>query len=219
MVSTKKSEIVWRYALLITWLFVPILCLYLMSLIKPLFFINRYLISCVPALVILAGAGLLSFRSKALQVIATSLLIILSLYTVFTVYYPQKKEDWRSATRFVVQNAKAGDAILFYGTPALVPFEYYYGKMKGGSDILVSVYPYPFGIPVGVQLLTKESDPSESMLGSMPEQYKRLWVVLSHDIHEGRGRDSRPIVHKIEKNYVNREDKLFEKINVKLYER
>lgn len=218
-VSFKKSEILWRYALLFFWLFVPILSVYLISLFKPFFFINRYLFACLPALVILAGAGLLSFRYKALQVIAASLLICLSLYTVFDVYYPQKKEDWRSATRLVVQNAKAGDAILFYGTPALIPFEYYYGKMNGGTDTLVSVYPFPFGTPIGISYLTKESDPSESMLESLPERYNRLWVVLSHDIHEGQKRDSRPIIHKIEMKYINRENIFFEGINVKLYEK
>jgi uncharacterized membrane protein len=219
LVSSRKSEILWRYALLFFWLFVPIFCLYLMSLFKPLFFINRYMFSCLPALVMLAGAGLLSFRSKTLQVIATSLLIILSLYTVFNVYYPQKKEDWRSATRLIVQNAKAGDAILFYGAPVMIPFEYYYRKMNGGTEILVSVYPFPFEIPTALCLSTEESDPSASMLESLHERYNRLWVVLSHDIHKGRGRDSRPIIQKIERKYINRENIFFEGINVKLYER
>jgi hypothetical protein len=161
----------------------------------------------------------LSFRSRTLQVIATSLLIILSLYTVFDVYYPQKKEDWRSATRHIVQSATAGDAILFYGTPVMTPFEYYYRKMKGGTDMLESVYPFPFEISTAQHVLTVESDPSESLLESLPERYNRLWVVLSHDIHEGRKRDSRPIIRIIEKKYVNQENVLFEGINVKLYKR
>jgi mannosyltransferase len=217
LVSFKKSNILYRYGLLFFWLFVPILCLYLISIFKPFFFINRYMFSCLPALTILAGAGLMSFRYMAIRVIATSLLIVLSLYTVFAVYYPQKKEDWRSATRLIFQNAKAGDAILFYGTPALIPFEYYYEKMKGETDILVSVYPFPFGTPIGLCYLTKESDPSESMLESLPERFNRLWVVLSHDIHEGQRRDSRPIIYKIERKYINRENIFFEGINVKLY--
>jgi mannosyltransferase len=226
LVSFKKSEILWRYALLIFWLFIPILCLYLISF-QLLPFQNRYVFPCLPALVILAGAGLLSFRSKALQMIITSLLILISLYTVFDVYYPQKKEDWRSATRLIVQNAEAGDAILFYGAPVMIPFEYYYRKMNGRTDILVSVYPFPFKTPAGrplskflryLQSLNK-SNPSESLLESLSERYNRLWVVLSHDIHKSRGRDSRPIIHIIEKKYVNQESFLFNGINIKLYER
>ena len=91
--------------------------------------------------------------------------------------------------------------------------------MNGGTDTLVSVYPFPLGTPIGVHMLTKESNPSESLLESLSEKYSRLWVVLSHDIIERRGRDSRPIVHKIERQYVNRENVFFEGINVKLYER
>ena len=97
-ISFKRSRTLWRHGLLFFWLFVPILCLYLISQFKPSF-TDRYMFSCLPALVILTGAGLLSFRSKILSLIATSLLIILSVYTLFSGYYPHAKEDWRSATR------------------------------------------------------------------------------------------------------------------------
>ena len=213
----KRSNPVWRYALLLCWLFVPILSLYLISLFNP-FFVDRYMISSLSALVLLTGVGLSSFRSKARYVVATLFLIILSLHTVFYVYYPEKKDDWRSAIRVIIQNAKAGDAILFYSKGAKIPFEYYYRKMNGRTEILVSVYPFPLGSPIRVHMFTKISNPSESMLESLSEKYDRLWVVLSHDIIEGLGWDSRPIIRAIERKYINRENIFFRGINVKLYQ-
>ena len=214
----KKSNLVWRYALLLCWLFVPILSLYLISMFKPLF-VDRYMISSLPALVLLTGVGLSSFRSKALHVVAALLLIILSLHTLFYMYHPGEKEDWRSATRVIIQNAKAGDAIIFYSKVAKIPFEYYYGKMNGRTEILVSVYPFPLGSPIGVFLFTKVAKPSESMLESLSERYDRLWVVLAYDRIEGLGWDSRPIIRAIERKYINRENFPFAGINIKLYER
>ena len=215
----KKSNLVWRYALLLCWLFVPILSLYLVSMFNPLF-VDRYMISSLPALVLLTGVGLSSFRSKALYTVATSFLIILSLHTVFYVYYPEKKAEWRSATRIIIQNAKEGDSILFYSRVAEIPFEYYYRKMNGRNEILVSVYPFPLGSSFRVKMSTKVlKNPSESMLESLSERYDRLWVVLAHDMIEGLGWDSRPIIRAIERKYINRENFSFTGIKIKLYER
>ena len=208
-IRLKRNQLVWRYALLLCWLFIPILSIYLVSMFKPAF-IDRYMFASLPALVLLAVAGLSSFRFRILSLIATSLLILLSLHAVFYVYYPDEKENWRSATGFIVDNAKAGDAILFSYKPVQIPFEYYYRKMNHGNDILVSVFPFPFGTPVGVNILSNVLNPSESMLESVAERYDRLWVVLAYD-----GLDSRAI----ETEYVNLKNVFFEQINIKLYQR
>ena len=214
----KRSQLLWRHTLLLWWLFVPILSIYLVSIFKPSF-VDRYMISSLPALVLLAGAGLSSLRSKALYVMATSLIIILSLHAVFYVYYPKKKHEWRPATRLIVQNSKAGDAILFYSWAAKIPFEYYYWKMHGRTDILVSVWPSPLGTPIGVATFNQSPNPIQSMLESLTERYDRLWVVLAHDIIPGLGWDSRLIIHTIENKYIKLKDISFKGINIKLYER
>jgi mannosyltransferase len=218
LVRFKRGQLLWRHGLVLCWLFVPILSLYLVSMFKPAF-VARYLISCLPALVLLAAAGLSSFRTKALHMLATSILVVLSLHAIFYVYYPEKKDDWRSAARFVVQNGRAGDAILFYGPPAIVPFEYYYEKMNGRTDTLVSVYPFLLASPVGYPFLIRVSNPVENMLESLNERFSRLWVVLAYDIIPGLGWDSRPIVHTIEKKYIDRENISLKGINIRLYER
>ncbi len=215
-IQFKRSRTVWRYALLFCWLFVPILSIYLLSLFKP-FFIYRYMFFCLPALVLLTGLGLQSFRSKALCGIAASVPVLLSLYTVVDVYYPKQKEDWRSATSFVVQHAQPGDGILFYSKPAKVPFEYYYRKMSPAPK-LVSVYPFAFGTLISVHMLTKSQDPSQTMLSSLSKTHDRLWVVLSYDRIEGMGWNSRVVLDAIEKSYVSRESLSLTDIQVKLYE-
>lgn len=65
-------------------------------------------------------------------------------------------------------------------------------------------------------MLSKVSNPTDSMLESLAEKHDRLWVVLAHDNFKQLGWDSRPIIRKIEKRYVNLENLSFEGVNVKL---
>ena len=90
--------------------------------------------------------------------------------------------------------------------------------MNGRAEILVSVYPFPLGSSIRDHMFSEVSNPSERMLDSLNEGYDRLWLVLAHDMIEGLGYDSRPIIDRIERKYVNRENFSFRGINVRLYE-
>jgi hypothetical protein len=218
LAKSGRSQISWRRVLPLCWLFVPVLCICLVSLVAPSF-VDRYMFSSLPALILLTAAGLSHFRPKVLSLIAASLLLILSVRAVFTDYYPRKKEDWRSATRFVAQNARPGDAIIFYSVLAEVPFEYYYAKANGPADALVPVYPRPFGTPIDrIRMTVSKAGPSDAQLESLARKHDRLWVVLAYDVMEVFGFDSRKLVPRIERQFSSSSDNLFEGIRVLLYE-
>jgi mannosyltransferase len=217
LVGSGRSFVLWRRALPVCWLVVPALCVSLASLLVPAF-VNRYLFATLPALVLLTSAGLSSFRPKGLYVVGVSLLAVLSIDALYADYYPRKKEDFRLATQFVVQNAKPGDAILFYSEVAIIPFEYYYQRSHGLNEALVPVYPRPFGSPDWALTRLSRPDPSDAELESMAQKHDRLWVVLAHDMNPGLGWDSGKLLQRIGKPYSKRNDNAFEGVRVLLYE-
>jgi hypothetical protein len=167
----------------------------------------------------LTGVGLSFFKPKLLFVIATSLLIILSIHTILYIYYPTKKPEWRAATSLIIQKAKSGDAILFYSPVQQVLFEYYYWKMNDQTDLLASVYPFALRTPIGKIMLKKIPNPSEAMLESISERFDRIWVVLSMDIVEELDWNSRPITQAFESQYGNQEKFIFQYIRILLFKK
>ena len=100
LVCLKKSLLLWQYGLLFCWLFLPILSIFLVSILKQPLWVHRYMIYSLPALVLLTGVGLSFFKPKLLFVIATSLLIILSIYTILYIYYPTRETRMAGRDKF-----------------------------------------------------------------------------------------------------------------------
>jgi 4-amino-4-deoxy-L-arabinose transferase-like glycosyltransferase len=122
----ERSSAAWTYALVFSWLLLPILLTIGESLFTP-FFVNRYLIICLPALMLGVAAGIARVRPVVLSALLLAAISILSLQGT-RAYLHQEfdpyQEDWRSVTAYILDRAQPGDAIYF--TPlARLPYEYY----------------------------------------------------------------------------------------------
>jgi mannosyltransferase len=123
-------------ALLALWLLLPIVVLLFASwTVKPIF-VGRYAILSLPALVLLAAAGI-SALGRHRAFFSTSLLVILSLYGARNYfksrYFPE--EDWRSAAAYVVQLSRSGDAVLFNNGIGRPVFLHYTSSLAGGANL------------------------------------------------------------------------------------
>lgn len=114
----------WPWVLLVASVAVPVVGSFVVSYAKPIF-ISRYLIVSLPGLVVLAAAGIVRFRPRALGALALAAVLILSSRTLRYWYADYKKEDWRSATSFVLERTQPGDAAVFYRPGVRIPFDYY----------------------------------------------------------------------------------------------
>ena len=210
----KLTRLFWRYAFLLGWLLIPIAIAYWISFFKPIF-ISKYLISSITPLVLLVAIGLSTIKNKWLYAVAFSGLISISVYTVFYEYYPKQKFDWKSATRYISQNAVKGDGITFYDYSAKVTFEYYYRILRVEDDKLNSLYPSPLGIhsfyPLG--------NPDEKSLETVHEHYRRLWCVLDLDMHPEFATKSCPMINKFKEKYVINNTKIYKGVKIYLLER
>jgi 4-amino-4-deoxy-L-arabinose transferase-like glycosyltransferase len=117
----------WALRLLALWLVLPPALTIAASAIKPIFY-PRYMVMCVPALVMLAARGIV--RLSCLPAVkywaaAAALALVLTLSAWGThqyfVNFTTETSDWRSAVGYILQRQQPGDGIIFY-----IPNDYAY---------------------------------------------------------------------------------------------
>jgi mannosyltransferase len=117
----------WSVLLVIAWLAVPPLVAVVVSLAyKPLLY-PRYLIVCVPALVLLAAVGLSRLRGWML-IGALALAAVPIGYQLQQWYTGPSREDWRQAGELVDERRSAGDGVRVSVLQSLLGYRYYTGN-------------------------------------------------------------------------------------------
>jgi mannosyltransferase len=109
------------------YLFVPIVCLFLVSLGMPIF-TDRYLITVVPAYLLLLAGGVLAVRERSMGLAVFCLAGVLAsnLYVVTLQGQTKIKSDFRSVAEYVEEDGR-GDLLVFLIPQVRPVFDYYYG--------------------------------------------------------------------------------------------
>jgi mannosyltransferase len=120
----------WALRLLFLWLVLPPALTLAVTPVKPLFY-GRYMVICVPALVLLAARGLtllyhapMARRGAALA--AFMLVMTLSGWGTHKYFtrFPQESTDWRAAVNYIRERQQPGDGVFIYTSHAL-SYDYY----------------------------------------------------------------------------------------------
>jgi len=159
----------WSYLFLLAWLVVPLLLSLAVSLVQPIL-VTRYLIISLPPLLALAAIGVAGMRPAWARVAALSVILTLSLPAVAGYYRLPQKDDWRSATRYILAQAKPGDALLFFTLGAKFAVDYY--SEREGRTLR--------GPKIAFQTMTEfQVDPRTRarMLARVTARYPRVWLV------------------------------------------
>ncbi len=122
-----KERQAWPHGFVAAWLLIPIVLAYVVSLVQPAF-LARYLIICIPALLLFGAAGIERLRRPMAAGGLTLLLVGLSAARLVDYYHRERGEDWRGAARSVLAAARAADAVIFFPDFARKPFGYYEGR-------------------------------------------------------------------------------------------
>ena len=112
----KAIDPVFRTVLLVAYTFGPLLAIYLISFITPLYHV-RYLFTYSPAFYIVAGAGLVWFTRRRHRAVAIALVLLLSAASLYSIYQfhfnaRYQADDYRAAVNFIRQHWQPGDVIL-----------------------------------------------------------------------------------------------------------
>jgi mannosyltransferase len=160
----------WPYAFLLTWIVFPIVLTALVSLFMEPIFVRRFLIFLLPALVLLAGNGLASFRPRRLAIAVVVVLVGLSTRGVMKVY-AAPHTDWRAATAYMLSHARPGDGLVFEPRWDWSTFELYrhrYGYLGNAPKEL------PRSPSCG------DTNSEQAIPDDVSRRYSRIWHLRSH---------------------------------------
>lgn len=108
--------------------FIPLLCAYLISFIKPIAYEGkRYLILILPFFYIIIARGALSFQRQWVAALVTVAMLTTSSIFMNDIYSAHQKRYWKRTARLIEKLSKPGDALFsteytdgnvltFYGT-------------------------------------------------------------------------------------------------------
>ena len=191
----------WHYALVLSGAALPIVLVLAVSIIKPIF-VDKYLAECLPFVVLLVAVGVERIRPRALSVGALLLLLAISAHALVGYYRSSGKDDWRAATRYILDSAQEGDAALFFPRFGVDPFEYYRVQRDSSAHEVRVIFPGTLG-----------QDDVGAAISSVQHRYGRLWAVFNEDGDAGAAvRDS------LRRRYRVESDRQFTGVRVVLYD-
>jgi mannosyltransferase len=180
------SRDVWRLQFLVIWLLFPLALTVLLSFAKPVF-LARYMIFCLPPLLILAAAGLERLRRAWMLATALAIMLILSLQGVFFVYghdFDQERDASVGASNFILDRSQPGDAVIFHIAEARIPYEFVRsGAHKAGTQVSERPGPVILFPSHGPQLDYRDftGKPTAGFLRQVVPEYRRVWVMLMNN--------------------------------------
>lgn len=202
-----------RVNLIALWLVLPIGLMIAVSFVTPVFF-DRYMAISAPALVLLAGKGLLDLnrllpRFRILGAVSAVLVVGLSAYGVNR--YNQSSislgDNWRLATRYIEAGQQSGDAAFFYRAAGSRPFVYY-SRRETTERAVVSAPTVVF--PQLTEAEEFNVEPSKAQTAAVAASYERIWLVLEHcaGVKE-RLQEKHVIQQALQENYHVSQEKVF----------
>jgi len=120
-VRLARGSASWGVRLALAWLLVPLVLMWLESLVGQPIFTARNLLVSLPAAALVVGWVLAQSRFAW-----PALIVLVALRAVALVpSYGTSPENWRAATAYVVSAKRPGDCVVFYPQDARMPFAYY----------------------------------------------------------------------------------------------
>lgn len=171
----------WGVPLALAWFVVPVAITLLFSLARPVF-LARYMIICLPALLLLAAAGIGLLRRPALMAAALGMFCFLAASGVRICYaqpdFASGHEDFRAATNYMLQHTRPGDAALFYNAFGCWAYTYYAAHLPAPAGRPIVVYPGQDGRATWRDYPPPKLTPA--IIDAAGQEHARVWLVVSN---------------------------------------
>jgi mannosyltransferase len=218
----------WRVQFLLVWLLFPVALTVLLSFARPVF-LGRYLIFCLPALAILAAAGLARLRQPWVLATALAMMLFFSLRGISFVYandFDEERDTSGAATDFILDHAGPGDAIIFHIAETRVPYEFFRSLRAGESTSSPN-----FTGQLGPEILFPRHDaglgyrdftgkPTADFVRAATRGHARVWVMLMHNGPVGKPDPTTLMLAQVmPESFPRSTSWQFVKVEVRLYSR
>ncbi len=191
--ARRVSGEAWRVRFLGFWLVFPIASVLALSLAKAMF-VPRYFVFCLPALLLLVACGVARLSSAWLRVPAILFLLALSLRGT-TSYYKRdldiRRDDWRTASQYLLSQAQPGDALLFHVPMGRMPYEFYRSVLIPTSAPPVVLYPHHNDDHL--TFLDFVEKPNDSEIAGRLSGHPRAWLALVYAETEAGRPDAKSV--------------------------
>ena len=185
---------VWRCQFLLVWLLFPVALTTVLSFARPVF-LGRYMIFCLPALLVLASAGIARLRQSWQLGIAMLAVLSLSAQGTFFVYahdFDNERDAAGAAVNFVLDHAQPGDEIAFHIAETRIPYEFF-RSLRAGENTASPAFNKPLGPEIlfprhgqGLHYRDFTGKPTAEILRSVMPGHPRVWIVLMNNGPEGK---------------------------------
>lgn len=179
----------WRVQFLFIWLLFPIILTVLLSFARPVF-LPRYMILCLPALLLLVAGGLATIRPAWLSAVLIAAVLLLSARFVPFVYahdFDDERDGSVAAANYILDQSLPGDAVVFHIAEARIPYEFVLSQHSGQNTAS-----HNFSSTLGPEIVFprhgKSLDyrdftgkPTAQNLRNQLPGYSRVWVMLMNN--------------------------------------
>ena len=217
---------VWRIQFLLIWLLFPVILTVGLSFARPVF-LGRYLIFCLPPLVILAASGLSRLRRSWMLAATLAVMLFFGLRGVLFVYghdFDEERDASSVASNFVLDHTQPGDAILFHIAATRVPYEFF-RSLRAGQDTSKPMFTAQLGPEIlfphhgpGLDYRDFTGKPTADFLHSATLGHSRIWVMLMNN-----GSADKPdpttvmLMQTLSESFPNAQSYHFARVELRLY--
>jgi mannosyltransferase len=179
----------WRTQFLLIWLFFPVVLTVLLSFARPVF-LGRYMIFCLPALLILVAAGLARLPKWWLLGAALTGILLLSAQGIFFVYshdFDNERDASGAATRFILDHTEPGDAVVFHIADTRISYEFFrslrVGQNTASPGFMAQLGPEILFPQHGAGLDYRDftGKPTADLLRAAEGSHPRVWIMLMNN--------------------------------------
>ncbi len=155
----------------------PVVLAFIISYAVTPFFVSRYMVACVPPLLI-AAVWFVSHYRKSLYLAIASVMVAALIGASIQQYLSPAtpvKEDFRSAAQFVGSNAKAGDIVVLSAPFTVYPFNYYYDGQARVATLPMWNRSIPGAIPAF------QPSKLDQQAKKLHQGHQYVYLLLSYD--------------------------------------
>lgn len=218
----------WPTQFLLIWLIGPTVLTVLLSFARPVF-LPRYMIFCLPALVILAAAGMARLQPSWMRLAAVAAVLAISCQGIFFTYghdFDDERDASGTATEFILDHTQPKDAIVFHIAETRVAYEFV-RSARAGENTASPGFSKSFGPEIlfphhgpGLEYRDFTGKPTDDLLRSAALQHSRLWLMLMYNETDSHPDPTTEMVNQVVPESFSKMQRWeFYKVEVRLYSR